>query len=64
MTLKKKYFSLKKQTNTSIWEGEKLNKKNMYNVSGILSVYCLSELENKLKCFIDKCDGVYLNKNI
>ena len=55
-----------KETNEhiAIWEGEKLNKKEAYNVSGISSVYWLSELENKLKELIDKCDGVYLNKNM
>ena len=55
-----------KETNEhiAIWEGEKLNKKEPYNVSGISSVYWLSELENKLKELIDKCDGVYLNKNM
>lgn len=55
-----------KETNEhiAIWEGEKLNKKEAYNVSGISTVYWLSELENKLKELIDKCDGVYLNKNM
>ena len=55
-----------KETNEhiAIWEGEKLNKKEAYNVSGISRVYWLSELENKLKELIDKCDGVYLNKNM
>ena len=55
-----------KETNEhiAIWEGEKLNKKEAYNVSGISTVYWLSELENKLKELIDKCDGIYLNKNM
>ena len=48
----------------AIWEGEKLNQKEAYSVSGISTVYWLSELENKLKELIDKCDGVYLNKNM
>ena len=55
-----------KETNEhiAIWEGEKLNKKEAYNVSGISTVYWLSELENKLKELVDKCDGIYLNKNM
>lgn len=55
-----------KETNDhiAIWEGAKLTKKEVLNVSGISNVYWLSEMEEILKELIDKCDGVYLNKNI
>jgi len=48
----------------AIWEGSKLDKKQAFNVSGISTVYWLSEMESKLDELISKCDGIYLNKNI
>ena len=55
-----------KETNEhiAIWEGAKLSKKEALNVSGISTVYWLSEMEEKLDELISNCDGVYLNKNI
>ena len=55
-----------KETNDhiAIWEGAKLTKEEVLNVSGISNVYWLSEMEEILKELIGKCDGVYLNKNI
>ena len=55
-----------KETNDhiAIWEGAKLTKEEALNVSGISTVYWLSEMEEILKELIDKCDGIYLNKNI
>ena len=55
-----------KETNEhiAIWEGAKLSKEEALHVSGISTVYWLSEMEEKLNELISKCDGVYLNKNI
>ena len=55
-----------KETNEliAIWEGAKLSKEDALNVSGISTVYWLSEMEEKLKELISNCDGVYLNNNI
>lgn len=55
-----------KETNEliAIWEGAKLNKEQAFNVSGIKTVYWLSQLETKLSEFINSVDGVFLNKNI
>lgn len=55
-----------KETNEhiAIWEGAKLSKEEALNVSGIFTVYWLSEMEEKLNELISNCDGVYLNKNI
>ena len=55
-----------KETNKhiAIWEGAKLDKKEALKVSGIRTVYWLSEMGNKLEELINKSDGVYLNKNI
>ena len=55
-----------KETNEhiAIWEGAKLSKEEALNVSGISTVYWLSEMDEKLNELISKCDGVYLNKNI
>ena len=48
----------------AIWEGAKLSKSEAFATSGIKSVYWLNELDDKLNDLIQKCDGVYLNKNI
>ena len=55
-----------KETNEhiAIWEGAKLDKKEALKVSGIRTVYWLSEMEEKLEELISKYDGVYLNSNI
>ena len=48
----------------AIWEGAKLTKEEAFNTSGVSAVYWLSEMEEKLEILIEKCDGIYLNKNI
>ncbi|MDC0204674.1 aminopeptidase P N-terminal domain-containing protein [Flavobacteriales bacterium] len=48
----------------AIWEGAKLSKSEVFTTSGIKSVYWLNELDDKLHELMQKCDGVYLNKNI
>ena len=55
-----------KETNEhiAIWEGAKLDKREALKVSGIRTVYWLSEMEDKLEELICKSDGVYLNSNI
>jgi len=55
-----------KETNEhiAIWEGAKLDKKEALKVSGISTVYWLSEMDSKLEELINKCDGIYVNKNI
>ena len=55
-----------KETNAhiAIWEGSKLSKSEAFKTSGIESVYWLEELEQKLHELMNKCNTVYLNKNI
>lgn len=48
----------------AIWEGEKLNKEQAKNVSGIKTVLWLSDLDKTIDSFTSLCSGVYLNKNI
>ena len=48
----------------AIWEGDKLSKKNAFNISGIKTVFWLTEFEEKLDQLLSEVDGVYLNKNI
>lgn len=48
----------------AIWEGAKLSKSKAFATSGIKSVYWLNEFDNKLNELTQKCDGIYLNKNI
>ncbi len=55
-----------KETNehVAIWEGAKLTKEGALKTAGIKTVYWLNELEGKLAELIEKCNGIYLNKNI
>ena len=55
-----------KETNEhiAIWEGEKLTKKQAFKNSGIICIYWLSEMEEKLEEIINKSSGIYLNQNI
>jgi len=48
----------------AIWEGSKLTKEEALNTSGISTVYWLSEMESIIEKLINKCDGIYVNKNI
>ncbi|MCH9023136.1 MAG: aminopeptidase P N-terminal domain-containing protein, partial [Planctomycetes bacterium] len=54
-----------KETNEeiAIWEGAKLTKDDAYNVSGIKTVYWLTEFETVFKALMGECEGVYLNTN-
>ena len=63
---KKQSFLFLKETSDliAIWEGAKLSKKEAYSVSGIESVYWLTEFEKKLEDLLSKVSSVYLNKNI
>ena len=47
----------------AVWEGEKLNKEQAKNVSGIKTVLWLSDLDKTINSFTSLCSGVYLNKN-
>lgn len=47
----------------AIWEGEKLNKEQAYEVSGIQTVYWLDKFESVFKTLMAEADAVYLNKN-
>ena len=46
-----------------IWEGEKLTKERAYDVSGIKSVYWLSEFDKVFFELMTKADTVYFNTN-
>ena len=54
-----------KETNKeiAIWEGAKLTKEQAKELSGIDSVYWLSDFERVLKMVLAECKGVYLNNN-
>lgn len=47
----------------AIWEGEKLTKKAAIEVSGINTIYWLSDFEKILKNIIHEAEIVYLNSN-
>ncbi|HIG32162.1 MAG TPA: M24 family metallopeptidase [Flavobacteriales bacterium] len=55
-----------KETNEhiAIWEGAKLTKEDALKTAGIKTVYWLNEFDDKLNELTQKCDGIYLNKNI
>lgn len=54
-----------KETNEhiAVWEGEKLDKKNALEVSGIKTVYWLTQFDTVFKQMIAEVDKVYLNTN-
>jgi Xaa-Pro aminopeptidase len=54
-----------KETNEhiAIWEGEKLNKDQAFEVSGIKSVYWLQQFETVFKTLMAESQGIYLNTN-
>lgn len=54
-----------KETNEhiAIWEGEKLNKNEAYEVSGIKTVYWLQQFETVFKSLMAEAQGIYLNTN-
>ncbi len=47
----------------AIWEGEKLDKKNAFEVSGIKTVYWLQDFSVIFKQMMSEADGIYLNTN-
>jgi Xaa-Pro aminopeptidase len=47
----------------AIWEGEKLNKEQAFEVSGIKTVYWLNQFETIWKQLVAEAQGVYLNTN-
>lgn len=47
----------------AIWEGEKLDKKNAFEVSGIKTVYWLQDFPTIFKQMMSEADGIYLNTN-
>ncbi len=54
-----------KETNEqiAIWEGEKLTKKRAAEISGIQTVYWLSQFKTIFHTLICECEHVYLNTN-
>ena len=47
----------------AIWEGAKLSKNAAFKVSGIKTVYWLTNFKSKFKELISECNTIYLNKN-
>ena len=47
----------------AIWEGEKLDKKNAFEVSGIQTVYWLQDFPVIFKQMMAESEGIYLNTN-
>lgn len=54
-----------KETNAhiAIWEGEKLTKEKAFDISGIKTVYWLTDLEKVMFEIMTQCDTVYINTN-
>lgn len=54
-----------KETNEhiAVWEGEKLTKSEAFNVSGIKTVYWLSQFNTIFKQMMCEVDAIYLNTN-
>ncbi|MFS4482540.1 aminopeptidase P family protein [Hyunsoonleella sp. 2307UL5-6] len=54
-----------KETNAhiAIWEGEKLTKEKAFEISGIKTVYWLTDLEKVMFEIMTQCDIVYINTN-
>ncbi len=47
----------------AIWEGAKLSKDAAFKVSGIKTVYWLTNFKSKFEELISECNTIYLNKN-
>lgn len=47
----------------AVWEGEKLDKKAAFEVSGIKTVYWLSDFDRIFYNLMNEAQGIYLNKN-
>ena len=48
----------------AIWEGAKLSKDAAFKVSGIKTVYWLTNFKSKFEELISECNTIYLNKNM
>ena len=62
-SLKEILFIKKTSKNLMIWEGEKLNKKQAQNLSGISSIYWLNKFEDIFKSLCSECETFYFNTN-
>jgi Xaa-Pro aminopeptidase len=47
----------------AVWEGEKLNKEQAFEVSGVKTVYWLDQFESVFKSLMAEAKGVYFNTN-
>lgn len=47
----------------AVWEGEKLTKDAAFEVSGIKTVYWLSQMDNILNTLLAEADTIYINTN-
>lgn len=47
----------------AVWEGEKLNKEQAFEVSGIKTVYWLNDFDRVLKELMSETSNIYLNTN-
>lgn len=47
----------------AVWEGEKLDKKNAFETSGIKTVYWLNDFDRVLKELMSEVGAIYLNTN-
>ena len=54
-----------KETNEriAVWEGEKLDRKNAFEVSGVKTVYWLTQFDSIFKQMMSEVDAIYLNTN-
>ncbi len=54
-----------KETNEhiAVWEGEKLDKKSAFEVSGVKTVYWLEQFPSIFKQIMSETDAIYLNTN-
>ena len=56
-------FVRKTNEHIAIWEGKKLNKQDVFNISGIKTIYWLEDLDKILYQVMAQCDTVYVNTN-
>ena len=61
--LKEILFLRETNEHIAVWEGEKLTKDRAFEVSGIKSVYWLSDFHKILKEVMAYCDKMYINTN-
>ena len=56
-------FVRKTNAHIAVWEGKKLNKKEVFNISGIRTVYWLEDLDKILHQIMAQCETIYINTN-